>query len=129
MADRDEDFNTRYASYRGWQMAIEKVKPIPRDTAQLDLTAMVHRRGLQEHHARWSTTSLARFLRVPLDAEHAPAARSSSWTSELGTDRPRSGAARYMEEPLRMLLHLIMSTAGISARLDAISPACIARSS
>ena len=21
MADRDEDFNTRYASYRGWQMA------------------------------------------------------------------------------------------------------------
>ena len=30
MADRDEDFNTRYASYRGWQMAVEKVKPIPR---------------------------------------------------------------------------------------------------
>src|ERR1700733_6594892 len=32
-ADRSEDFNTRYGSYRGWQMAIERVKPIPRDTA------------------------------------------------------------------------------------------------
>ena len=33
MADRDEDFNTRYASYRGWQMATEKVKPIPESSA------------------------------------------------------------------------------------------------
>ena len=31
MADRDEDFNTRYGSYRGWQMAVSKVKPIKRD--------------------------------------------------------------------------------------------------
>ena len=30
-ADRDEDFNTRYGSFRGSQMAIERVKPIPRD--------------------------------------------------------------------------------------------------
>jgi len=37
-ADRDEDFNTRYGSFRGWQMAIERVKPIPRDTAQIDLS-------------------------------------------------------------------------------------------
>ena len=39
--DRDEDFNTRFGSYRGWQMAVERVKPIPRTVAQLDLTAMV----------------------------------------------------------------------------------------
>ena len=41
-ADRDEDFNTRYASYRGWQMAIQKVKPLPRHTADLDLTQHGH---------------------------------------------------------------------------------------
>jgi uncharacterized protein (DUF1800 family) len=33
-ADRDEDFNTRLASYHAWRKAIEKVKPIPRTTAQ-----------------------------------------------------------------------------------------------
>ncbi|MFX5374024.1 hypothetical protein ABTD20_18715, partial [Acinetobacter baumannii] len=32
--DRDEDFNTRYGSYRGWQMAVERVKPIPRTVAR-----------------------------------------------------------------------------------------------
>ena len=42
MADRDEDFNTRYGSYKGWQLAIQKVsRPIPRQTAPLDLRAMV----------------------------------------------------------------------------------------
>src|SRR5262252_1223815 len=41
LADRDEDFNTRYGSFRGWQMAIEKVKPIPRDTAHVNLSKMV----------------------------------------------------------------------------------------
>src|SRR5206468_6244639 len=40
-ADRDEDFNTRYGSFRGWQMAIEKVKPIPRHAASIDLSKMV----------------------------------------------------------------------------------------
>ncbi len=34
-ADRDEDFNTRYGSFRGSQLALERVKPIPRDTAQV----------------------------------------------------------------------------------------------
>ena len=31
-ADRDEEFNTRYGSFRGSQLAIQRVKPIPRDT-------------------------------------------------------------------------------------------------
>jgi hypothetical protein len=44
-ADRDEDFNTRLASYHAWRKAIEKVKPIPRTTAQLDLSAMVRTAG------------------------------------------------------------------------------------
>ena len=90
MADRDEDFNTRYGSYRGWQMAIERVKPIPRDTAQLDLDRDGAGARLQDHAPKWSTTSGHRFLRVPLDARHAAEAGSIFSTRELGTDRHRA---------------------------------------
>jgi len=106
MADRDEDFNTRYASYRGWQMAIEKVKPIPRQTAQLDLTGMVMAQGLT------TTTQavdylLARFLRAPVDAPQRQ--RLIAFLDEqLGTS-DLDVAETYMEDPLRMLVHLIMS--------------------
>ncbi len=106
MADHDEDFNTRYASFRGWQMATEKVKPIVRRTAQVDLTAMVIAQKLG------STTQvvdymLARFLRTPADS--ADRARFVEFlNNELGTDKV-SEAETYLEEPLRLLLHLIMS--------------------
>ena len=107
MADRDEDFNTRYASFRGWQMAIERVKPIPRHTAQLALTAIVRSEGLQTT-AQVVDYFLMRFLRVPL----APDDRQrliDFLGAELGTDRVEV-AETYLEEPLRVLLHLIMST-------------------
>jgi uncharacterized protein (DUF1800 family) len=106
MADRDEDFNTRYASFRGWQMATEKVKPILRRTAQMDLTAMVKVEKLT------STTQvvdymLARFLRTPADS--ADRKRFIEFlNNELGTEKV-SEAETYLEEPLRLLLHLIMS--------------------
>ena len=51
MADRDEDFNTRYASFRGWQLATEKVKPIARRPAQLDLAGLVRSQKTGEHGA------------------------------------------------------------------------------
>ena len=41
LADRDEAFNTRLGSMRGWQMALERVKPINRDPARVDLVAEV----------------------------------------------------------------------------------------
>ncbi|MCZ6852364.1 MAG: DUF1800 domain-containing protein, partial [Gammaproteobacteria bacterium] len=50
LADRDEAFNTRYGSYRGWQMAIERVKPISRHTARLDLTHQVLQAELKTPH-------------------------------------------------------------------------------
>jgi hypothetical protein len=107
MADRDEDFNTRYASYRGWQMAIEKVKPIPRTLPQIDLTAMVKAQGLK------NTTEVVdyfsvRFLSVPLSE-----AQRRQFVAFLNTELATSdvqAAETYMEDPLRMLLHLIMST-------------------
>lgn len=105
-ADRDEDFNTRYASYRGWQMAIQRVKPIPRAIAQVDLSAMVRANGL-------STTTqvvdyfLGRFMRV----QPAPEARTrliGFLDGDLGTS-DIARAETYMEDSLRMLTHLIMS--------------------
>ena len=39
--ERDEDYNTRYASYRGYVAAYERTKPIPRQVADLSLTAMM----------------------------------------------------------------------------------------
>jgi len=106
MADRDEAFNTRFASYRGWQMAIEKVKPIERQIAALDLTKMVM-------DARLSTADAVvnyfadRFLAVPLDeVTHGELAKFLE--NELGTDNIPA-AATYMEDPLRSLLHVILS--------------------
>ena len=101
-----EDFNTRYASYRGWQMAIERVKAIPRDTAQINLSAMVRQKKL-------TTTSqvvdyfLARFVRV----QPSPDARArliKFLDADLGTS-DIGRAETYMEDSLRKLTHLIMS--------------------
>ena len=106
MADRDEDFNTRYASYRGWQMAVEKVKPIPRTLARLDLSAMVESAGCKTS-AEAVDYFAYRFLRVPLDA--GTRTRYIEFLrAELGTDNLRD-ASTYMEDPLRLLLHLMMS--------------------
>jgi uncharacterized protein (DUF1800 family) len=106
MADRDEDFNTRYASFRGWQMATEKVKPIVRRTAQLDLAGLVKAQKL-ENTTAVVDYMLARFLRTP--ADNADRTRFIEFlNNELGTDKV-SEAETYLEEPLRLLLHLIMS--------------------
>src|SRR5262245_36651221 len=107
LADRDEDFNTRYASYRGWQMAVEKVKPIPRRTVSIDLTAMVRANRLL------TTTDVVdyfgrRFLRLPLEPDQR-ARLVGFLDAELGTSQV-SVAETYMEDSLRMLLHLVMST-------------------
>ena len=105
-ADRNEDFNTRYASYRGWQMAIQKVKAIPRDTAQIDLSAMVRQNRLTST-AQVVDYFLARFVTV----QPAPDARAKLITF-LDVDLGTSDIARadtYMEASLRMLTHLIMS--------------------
>jgi uncharacterized protein (DUF1800 family) len=104
-ADRDEDFNTRYASYRGWQMAIQRVKAIPRDTAQLNLSDMVRQKQL---HTTAETVDyfLGRYMRV----QPGPAARGrliAFLDQDLGTSDIRA-ADSYMEDSLRMLTHLIM---------------------
>ncbi len=106
MADRDEDFNTRYASFRGWQLATQRVKPIPRHAAQLNLAGLVKAQNLA------TTTQavdylLARFLSTaPYPADRLRLIEFLN--KELGTDQI-AVAQTYLEEPLRLLLHLIMS--------------------
>jgi hypothetical protein len=106
MADRDEDFNTRYGSYRGWQMAIAKVRPIPRAAADIDLAAMVRAEGLTTS-AQVVDYFLLRFMSVPLGAAERQML-VDFLDEQLGTsDIVRANS--YLEEPLRMLTHLIMS--------------------
>lgn len=104
--DRDEDFNTRFGSYRGWQMAIERVKPIPRALAHLDLTGMVLAAGCRTPVQAVAHLE-ARFLSVPLD-EGTRQALADFLRTELGTD-DLSAAASHAEESLRLTLHLLLS--------------------
>jgi hypothetical protein len=105
-ADRDEDFNTRYGSFRGSQLAIERVKALPRDTAQVNLSQMVIDAKLQ------NTTQVVdylihRFMRVPPGTD-ARQKLVAFLNKDLGTTNI-AVAQTYMEESLRLVLHLIMS--------------------
>ena len=105
--ERDERFNTRVSSSLGWERAARKLIPTPRHAAQFDLTQMVLDSGA-------TTTAEAvdylmwRMLRVPA----AKATRDTFveiLTKELGTDNV-DRAKTYMEDALRMIVHLVMST-------------------
>jgi len=96
--DRDEDYNTRYASYRGYLMAFERTKPIPRRAADLNLVAMIAAAraatadAVVDHFAK-------RFLSVPLSAKDR--------TAFVEFMRGRSLSS---ESDLRELLYLVLST-------------------
>ena len=106
MADRDEDFNTRYGSYRGWQMAIEKVKPIKRVAAKLNISKMVLSNGAKSNEDAVNYL-LNRFLSVPVsDKKRLQLINFLDFV--LGTDDLIESES-YLEDPLRLVLHLIMS--------------------
>ena len=105
--ERDELFNTRVSGYQAWADAMRKLIPTPRGAARIDLTRMVLDSGA-------ATTSdavdhlLGRFLRMPVSSDLRDAL-VALLDDELGTaDLGR--AETYMENPLRMVTHLIMST-------------------
>ena len=106
LADRDEEFNTRYGSFRGWQMAIERVIPIPRHTAQLNLSKMLDERGV-ENTSEAVDYLLARFMRVQPD-KSTRSMLINFLDEDLGTTSITE-AQSYMEDSLRLVLHLIMS--------------------
>ena len=106
MADRDEEFNTRLASYRGWQMALERVKPIPRTTARLELSRMVLADGCRTASDAVDAL-LRRFVAAPVAA--STRTRLTEFLQhELGT-ADLEAARSYLDEPLRQTLHLILS--------------------
>jgi glutamate/tyrosine decarboxylase-like PLP-dependent enzyme len=82
------------------------VKPIPRHAANLDLSRMVVNAGLK------NTTEVVdyfirRFMRVA-PAEEKRQALISFLNKQLGTTDV-SKATTYMEDPLRLFLHLLLS--------------------
>ncbi len=105
-ADRDEEFNTRYGSFRGSQMAIERVKPIPRDTARVNLTQMVLQANCKD------TTAVVNYLvhrfMTVAPSDNVRAKLVDFLNKELGTS-DIAAAQTYMEYSLRLTLHLIMS--------------------
>ena len=105
--ERDEQFNTRISGYIGWEQAARKLIPTPRNAAQFDLTRMVLESGSKTtveavDYLMW------RMLRVPA-ATATRDAFVTFLTKELGTDNI-DRAKTYMEDPLRLTVHLIMST-------------------
>jgi uncharacterized protein (DUF1800 family) len=101
-----EEFNTHYASLKGWQEAVRKIKPILRAPAQFSLTEIVFAEQAKTTADAVDVIS-RRFLSVPIDSE-ARAATIAFLDEQLGTaDLAR--ARSFAEEPLRLVAHLIMS--------------------
>jgi len=105
--ERDEKFNTRVSTYIAWTQAARKLIPTPRRAAQFDLTGMVLESGSKTtgeavDYLMW------RMVRVPT-AKVARDGIVAFLSKELGTDSIER-AKTYMEDPLRMTVHLIMST-------------------
>jgi uncharacterized protein (DUF1800 family) len=95
--ERDEDYNTRYASYRGYVAAFERTKPIPRHVAELNLSAMLtaahatSAEAIVDHLTR-------RFLSVP------PTQKDRGVFIDFLRDRSTTS-----ESDLRELLYLVLS--------------------
>lgn len=107
-ADRDEDFNTRYGSYRGWQTALERVKPLPRHTAQFNLTKMLaDSKTPVKSPSDVVSFFVARLFVVPPSAQ-TQKNLAEFLEKELGTS-DMAQAQTYMEESLRLLMHLLLS--------------------
>jgi hypothetical protein len=105
--ERDEQFNTRISGYVGWEQAARKLIPTPRHAAQFDLTRMVMDSGAATAGEAVDYL-LWRMLRVPA-SPHVRDRFVAFLTSELGTESIDRGKS-YLEDPLRLTAHLIMST-------------------
>ena len=106
LADRDESFNTRLGSLRGWQMAIQRVKPIVRDTFSGSLTDMLLGSEVETpEEAILYFHDL--FFDVPLD-DAVLMQLAEFLRQEIGGSDLRSSAS-FLEAPLRKVLHNMLS--------------------
>ena len=105
--ERDELFNTRVSGYQAWAHAMRKLIPTPRGAVRVDLTQIVMDSGSTTTEEAVDTL-LSRFLRIPVSS----ALRDSLVVfldEELGTS-DLNRAQTYLEDPLRMVTHVILST-------------------
>ena len=107
LADRDEDYNTRYGGYMGYVIAFERLVPIPRRVADLDLVKLLGDAGASSVEDAVDHL-LHRFLRVEL-SEADRGVLVNFLRDELGVDRVED-ATPQTESALRALLYLIVST-------------------
>ena len=107
LLERDELFNTRVSDYIAWAQVFRTLIATPRDAARIELTQAVLDSGA-------ATTGeavdylLGRFLRMPVSPD-TRGALVALLDDELGTS-DLNRARTYLEDPLRMVTHLIMST-------------------
>ncbi len=107
LADRDEDYNTRYGGYMGYLMAFERLHEIPRRVPDLDLVRLLTEAGAAEVDDIVDHL-VTRFLRVDL-ARADRAVMAEFLRGELGADRI-GAATPETESALRALLYLVLST-------------------
>ena len=106
LADRDEDFNTRIGSMRGWQMALERVKPILRAPARVRLSTEVLSAGVKT--PRDVVGYFAdKYFSVELASEVLQELEQSLAEDLAGNEV--AAARSYLEAPLRRLLHKMLS--------------------
>ena len=104
--DRNEEFNTRFGSYRGWQMAIQRVLPIERDLPQINLTEMIVNEGLDTTEKVVKRLT-RQFMSVPLSKGTYKMLEELLF-EEVG-DENLLHHSSSLEAPLRTLLHAILS--------------------
>jgi hypothetical protein len=106
MVEREEDYNTRYGGYAGFQMAFKRTKLIPRHTAALNLTAMI-RAARADTVEQVVDHFVHRFLHVPL-AGSDRTALIAFLRGKIGSSTVRPSDT--LETSLRELLYLVLST-------------------
>lgn len=105
LADADEEYNTRYGGYRGYVLAYERVKLVPRHSADFELAAIVRESGAAT--ASEAVDHLVkRFLRTPLAAadrqELVDLLADQIGSRELGDNRAG------LETALRSVLYVVL---------------------
>ena len=111
LADADEEYNTRYGGYRGYVVAYERVKLVPRHVLDVDVRDLVLAAGATDAEGAVDHL-LHRFLRVPLTGQ-GRAALVRHLERELestGLEAQAPGASEKVEEALRSTLYLVFSS-------------------
>ena len=107
LADADEDYNTRYGGYRGYVLAFERVKLVPRHAADFSLVSMVRAAGA-ETASDAVDHLLARFLRAPLGSGQRQ--QLVKLLEQRAGPAQLKDASTDLEDALRSVLYVILSS-------------------